>query len=60
MVFSKYKAVGFGLTLCWYYDNTLYTLYTLYTLVISIEETCVWVISGEDDFRLSASNLTYL
>ena len=38
MVFSKYKMVGFSLTLCGSCDNTLYTLYTLYTLVISVED----------------------
>ena len=32
------KMVGFWLTLCGYYDNTLYTLYTLYTPVIRIED----------------------
>ena len=61
MVFSKYKTLGFWLTLCGYYINTLYTLYTQYTLVISVEDeflfglsaskiTFCWVVSVEDVF----------
>ena len=38
MVFSPYKTVGFWMTICKYYDNTLYTLFTLYTVVISVED----------------------
>ena len=38
MVFSKYKTVGSWLTLCGYFDNTLYTLYTQYTLVIRVKD----------------------
>ena len=62
MVFSTYTTLGFWLTLCGYYDNTLYTLYTL---VISVEDdlrlvisvctskmTDFQVISVEDDFFL--------
>ena len=50
IVLSKYKSLGFLVTLCGYHEHTLYTLYNQYTLVISVAEDL--------RFGLSASKMT--